>query len=685
MMKDLKLYRKTLTSFAYPGNYRGFAPSAVKRNKFVLLFLFIIIPVFGYCQSEKLSEIIISVSEELAADDNDPEAVAIYIERLYDLTEKPVNINSADENEISRLFFLSDFQIKVLTDYVHSSGRVVSFYELAGIPGFDKETVLMMIPFISLEEKLKSNPGLARIRSTSITNISVKPGDNDTTWLGSAWKILSKYRFIAGDFSGGFTVEKDPGEKFLNGESSLPDFMSFNLAYNGKGTLRRLIIGDYTARFGQGTNINTGIRSGLSVTSSGYMSSKDEIKPYTSTDENSFFRGIAAEFSIKNSMLSLFYSKNYSDATLGISGSSETYIENFYKAGLHNTPDLLLKKDVVADLACGLNFSHNFKNLRLGLTWSEDKFSLPVIQETDDPENILSFKGTHNSICSAYYTSFIKKILFYGEFSTNEFKNHALVQGLSFRPSDRLTINFLYRNYDAGYTTFHGRGPGSSSSTSNEEGIVANFTFEAAKHLFISGGCDNQYFPWLKYRCSAPTWGRKKELRVRFLPSDNLTFDACYNYKYSMVDSAGNRGVPQQKQMVARSVRGSVRYSLYDNLTLGTRIDYKTVDPSGSSGTLLLEDISFRFRHIPVALWVRYCIFSTDDWNSRIYTYENDLLYSYSVPALSGEGCRSYIMAKWDIKDIIDLRVKYSITSLMKNSNHPGDTNEIKMQFMVIF
>ena len=110
--------------------------------------------------------------------------------------------------------------------------------------------------------------------------------------LGSDWKILTKYKFTAGVFSGGFTTEKDPGEKYLSGNPPLPDFFSAHLAYHGNGIIKRIIIGDYSARFGQGSNINTGIPRGISLVSPGYMSSSDEIKPYTSTEENKFFRGV---------------------------------------------------------------------------------------------------------------------------------------------------------------------------------------------------------------------------------------------------------------------------------------------------------------------------------------------------------------------------------------------------------
>ncbi len=661
---------------------KSFAPFAVN----VLTVLFTITPVKVHGQSEKLSEIIISVAEELAADDSDPEAAATYIERLYELAENPVKINSAGENEISRLFFLSDFQAKALADYAHSSGRIISVYELINIPGFDKETAEMMIPFITLDSKTTVNSDSVHWRNTSITNLSIRSGNDDTTSLGSTWKILTKYKFTAGGFSGGFTAEKDPGEKFFSANPPLPDFLSANLTYNGSGLIRRLIVGDYSARFGQGTNINTGIRTGLSLTAPGYMSASDEIKPYTSTDENNFFRGVAAEFSYENLGLTLFYSKNYSDATLGsLSGSSKDYIENFYLAGIHNTSSLLQKKDAIYELAYGINLSYNFNNVRVGFTWSGDRFSLPVKMTGNDPVDIFDFEGDRNNLYTFSYNGLIKRILLYGEFSTNEYKKYAIIQGLSFRPSDRLTINFIFRNYSAGYISFHGKGPGGGSASGNEQGILGNFTFEAAKHLFISGGCDIQQFQWLKYRCSSPSSAMRQEIRVRFTPTETLTIDASYNNRFSMVDNTEANGIPEQKQIITKSIKGSVRYSPYENLTLGTRIDYKVVDPSGSKGMLLLQDMVYRFRQLPVTLWFRYCIFQTDDWDSRLYTYENDLLYSFSIPALSGEGSRSYIMAKWEVSDIAELRVKYGLTSLIESGTSTKNNKELKIQFKIQF
>ena len=177
-----------------------------------------------FSQETKLSESIISIAEELAADDSDPEAVSIYIERLNELAENRVHVNSSAEDELSRLFFLSDFQVKALTDYAHSSGRIVSVYELATIPGFDKETVEMIIPFITLDYKPLNDSDSARWRNSIISNLSIRPFITDTSLLGSNWKSLTKYKFSAGVFSGGLTMEKDPGEKFLPEILRLPTF-----------------------------------------------------------------------------------------------------------------------------------------------------------------------------------------------------------------------------------------------------------------------------------------------------------------------------------------------------------------------------------------------------------------------------------------------------------------------------
>lgn len=630
--------------------------------KILLLLILLLKTSIALNQETKLSESIISIAEELAADESDQEAVSLYIEKLYELLESPVRINSADNDEISRLFFLSDFQVKILSDYIKSSGKIMSVYEIANLPGFDRETAIMMNLFISLDDISESKAQYSDWRNTLLTNIIWKPGDEDTSLPGSPVKILSKYKFNADGFSGGFIAEKDPGEEFLSGDPPLPDLLCGHVAWNGKGFIRRIIIGDYSARFGQGTNINTSIRTGLSLHAPGYMSARSEIRPYTSTDENNFFRGIGAEFSLRNLTASIFYSRNTIDASLA-SVSNVEFIKSFYTSGLHNTVSSLQKKDVITDLAYGINLSYNLKKIRIGTTWSEERFSLPVKPEEYEPERIFDFTGNSNSLYSFYYNSLINKILLYGEFSANNMLKYALLQGMTIRPSDRLSINLLYRHYDEEYFSFHGNGPGGASSAGSGKSIVGNFMFEAAKHLFISGGCYVQEFPWLRYRTSSPSYRIKREIRMRYIPSDKLLIESAYYYNLSTADSDEKNRIPALNNLTTRSFSSTFRYSLYENLTLGTRICYKLAEHTENRGMLLLQEMNYRFRNLPLTLWLRYSMFYTDDWDTRIYTYENDLVYSYSIPALYGRGSRNYMMVSWRFTDKAEMRFKYGILS----------------------
>ncbi len=151
-----------------------------------------------------------------------------------------------------------------------------------------------------------------------------------------------------------------------------------------------------------------------------------------------------------------------------------------------------------------------------------------------------------------------------------------------------------------------------------------------------------------------------------------------------MVNNSSTSGIPSLKEVITRSSKIVVKYSIQDNLTLGTRIDFRKVDPSGSKGVLLFEDINYRLRHIPLSFWLRYCIFSTDDYDSRIYTWENDMLYSFSIPAMYGKGSRFYLMAGWKLSDRAELRFKYGISS---DSDSPGamsDVSEFRIQLKIV-
>ena len=648
-------------------------------DKIISILIIFFLSIRIYSQEIPVQDVISAVAEELAADESNPEAAEIYVELLNDLAEDPVQINSKDNSELERLFFLSTFQIRSLADYTVSTGRIVSPYEIANIPGFDRETASMILPFITLSDNRSSSPDSAFFRSKMLTNITFRSTDIDTSAIGSPLKHLVKYRFTSGNISGGFTTEKDPGEKFLDVNTSFPDFLSAHMAYSGTGLIRKVIIGDFGARFGLGTNINTGIRTGQSLTIPFNVSGRNEIKPYTSTDENNFFRGIATQFQLRDLTLAVYYSSNKIDAAVSTSETGNTvFIESLYKTGLHNTPSSLLKKDALTETSSGANLSYRLKNLNIGLTYARHNLSLPVYPANRVPSDIYDFTGNRNQVISFTYKGLIRRIILAGEVSASRSKT-AFVQSLSMRPADRLTINLLYRYYEPGYTAFHSNGPFSSSSGENLEGLFGSFTFEAAKYLFISAGCDIRQYPWMKYRCSAPSEGTKGELRIKYIPSEQLMAEFVYNKRFSVSDAPESDGISKQDETTDRAIKCLLKYSPVAGLILSSRADLKVVTPTGNRGMLLLQDINYRFSRIPVSIWFRHCIFNTGDWNSRIYAWENDLLYSFSIPALSGKGSRTYLVAGWKVWNRAEFRIKYGITTDYMTTNQ--DVQELRVQF----
>jgi hypothetical protein len=107
-----------------------------------------------------------------------------------------------------------------------------------------------------------------------------------------------------------------------------------------------------------------------------------------------------------------------------------------------------------------------------------------------------------------------------------------------------------------------------------------------------------------------------------------------------------------------------------------------------SQGFLIFQDVGFKTRKNNLNCWARIAYFNTDDYDSRVYAYENDLLYQFSIPAFYGEGFRFYLNGKVKICENIDIWVKasqskYLAADLIGSGNSEIEGNkrtEVKFQ-----
>jgi hypothetical protein len=87
-------------------------------------------------------------------------------------------------------------------------------------------------------------------------------------------------------------------------------------------------------------------------------------------------------------------------------------------------------------------------------------------------------------------------------------------------------------------------------------------------------------------------------------------------------------------------------------VTLRARTEMVWYDRKGAQaeeGFLVFADMLYKPMMQPLSLNFGLQYFETDDYNSRLYAFENDVLYSFSIPPFYDKGYRGYFNINYDI------------------------------------
>jgi hypothetical protein len=76
-------------------------------------------------------------------------------------------------------------------------------------------------------------------------------------------------------------------------------------------------------------------------------------------------------------------------------------------------------------------------------------------------------------------------------------------------------------------------------------------------------------------------------------------------------------------------------------------------------GLLMTQDFIFRPKSLPFDVAMRYALFDTDSYDTRIYSFENNALYAFAVPAYYYQGSRAYLLLRYSFLKKCDLWLKY--------------------------
>jgi hypothetical protein len=128
------------------------------------------------------------------------------------------------------------------------------------------------------------------------------------------------------------------------------------------------------------------------------------------------------------------------------------------------------------------------------------------------------------------------------------------------------------------------------------------------------------------------------------------------------------------------SIRTQIEYQLSRSVRLRSRVEL--VESEGAKkdkeyGMLLYQDIRIQATR-KLQVDARVTVFDTDSFDSRVFQFENDLLYVLSNTALSGQGQRAYFVLNFEPTDFLEVWFKYSL-SIFENENYiSSGLNEIE-------
>src|SRR6185436_15789563 len=189
-----------------------------------------------------------------------------YLQQLEHFKKNPVNLNTADENDLHELKILTDLQIANFISYRKLFGKLISIYELQSVPSWDVYTIRKLLPFITLSEPVKivdvfktrfkggEHSLLFRFSQVIEKSKGFDKTTSGTKYLGSPQKFFFRYRYQYKNLlQYGMVGDKDAGEQFFKGAQNKGfDFYSFHLFARKIGPVQSLAIGDFTVNMGQG-------------------------------------------------------------------------------------------------------------------------------------------------------------------------------------------------------------------------------------------------------------------------------------------------------------------------------------------------------------------------------------------------------------------------------------------------
>lgn len=690
----------------------------------------------------------IEAAAEQLGEDNDLDLTVLF-DILAGYYQDPIDLNRTDAQELSNLQLLNDAQIGALLAHIADNGRLLSIYELQAVDGWDVRTIQLVLPFVrvsgneqrtaaSFKEIMKNGSHEVIVRS--VLNVEERKGfmdrdnpigqeysdpdgealpdfsdaqvvdslrRNNRVYLGSPVKLYARYRFrYRQNISFGITAEKDEGEEFFQGSQQNGfDFYSAHLFVRNIGPVKALALGDYQAQFGQGLTYWSGLAFGSkSAYTMNVKRNAGGLLPYASVNENLFLRGIGATIGLgKKFDITAFYSQRKLDANVdsiadgdNSAGDVGIIFSSFQEDGFHRTNNELQKKDALDARTIGGHLHFRHKALSIGATLANVSFGTELVRNTR-PYNQFEFQGSQNTTMGIDASWLWRNVSVFGEVARSSSGGVAFNVGSLLALDRTVSLALVYRNYQRDFHGLVSTGFAEGTNPWNEEGFYAGIEVRPTRQWALNAYFDRFRFPWLRFLVNSPSDGYDALVQLTWKPSKTVELYARYRHQDRARNTSEDvEGIDFIVNAVQENYRFNASYRVSESISLRTRaeaINFTRGNDPLKHGLLVYQDLVHRPLRSTFEYTLRVALFDTDNYDSRVYAYENDIIGLFSIPPYYGRGMRWYAMVRANPMKRVDVWVRYGawlynnqeVYSSGLQEIHGSVRSEVKMQVRVMF
>jgi hypothetical protein len=560
--------------------------------------------------------------------------------------------------------------IRILVYYLKLDGEIKNEFNLKNTFAGGKSTL-----FLKFKEVLQDQKGY------------LSSDNNPPKYLGNDQNYFIRYKFEANNnFRIGFTAEKDFGERFFNAGSKRGfDFYSGYMSIDHVGKyIEKIVIGDYSISLGQGLILQNNFGAGKSAFVMNIKSGGKPIKPYSSVNESNYFRGAAIHLNLKPNINMVFFGsqKNIDGTIINEETNPNNQFENITtiaRSGYHRTASEIEKQGNIIQQNAGTKFGIQFSQLRINFQHVIYKFNLPFTK-SDDLYKKYQFSSSQLQNSSIDYNYHWKNLNLFGEIARSDNNAYAQLHGLLLPLDRRVDMSLSYRNYNEKYQVLEGNSFSEGSQPINEKGLY--WAIEARPNNFwkLSSYVDYWTNPWLRYRVDAPAKGKEFLFRAEYTIRRKFSAYLQFRSEQKMQNAnLINNKIDPILPINTERMRIHFQSKISKEIELRSRAEmaWHRFNKTSSTGYLIYQDLIYKPIMKPISLSMRYSIFDTKSFDTRIYSYENDILYEFAIPFVYGSGQRYYCNLRYRPLRNLTLEARYAATKYNRQAKIGSGNDEI--------